>query len=78
MQTVETDDPLKLLLRVEGYSGFEFKKDLEVQGVYSELADPYQVLFVLPLLKSELEYPFEETCRRIESAIAALKITAPV
>ncbi|MFC5590930.1 aminotransferase class I/II-fold pyridoxal phosphate-dependent enzyme [Sporosarcina soli] len=74
LQTVESDDPLKLLLRMEGYSGFELQRCLEKQGVYSELADPYQVLFVLPLLKSETDYPFEETCRRIQWAIAELEV----
>lgn len=73
LQIVETDDPLKLLLRMEGYSGFELQKYLEGQGIYSELADPCQVLFVLPLLKSGADYPFEETCRRIGSALAKLK-----
>ena len=34
-----------------------------------ELADLYQVLLVLPLLKKEQEYPFEETAKKIEIAI---------
>ena len=58
LQTIEMDDPLKLLVRAEGYSGFYIQKQLEMEGVYSELADPDQVLFVLPLLKVEHDYPF--------------------
>lgn len=73
LQTVETDDPIKLLLRMKGHSGFELQKCLEEQGIYSELADPYQTLFVLPLLKSGSDYPIEEICHRIECAIDILK-----
>ena len=32
LQTVETDDPLKLIIRVEGYSGFDIQKQLESEG----------------------------------------------
>ena len=35
LQTVETDDPLKLILRIEGYSGFDIQKKLEAEGIYS-------------------------------------------
>ena len=72
LQMIETDDPLKLILRVEGYSGFELQKELEAEGIYAELADPYQVLFVLPLLKVGSDYPFDEIGEKIESAIARL------
>jgi arginine/lysine/ornithine decarboxylase len=51
------DDPLKLLLRAEGYSGFELQAFLEDYGIYSELADPYHVLWIFPLLKKEHTYP---------------------
>ncbi|MBE1556206.1 aminotransferase class I/II-fold pyridoxal phosphate-dependent enzyme [Sporosarcina limicola] len=72
LQTCETDDPLKLIIRVEGYSGFDIQKRLEEKGVYGEFADAYQVLFVMPLLKVESTYPFEETIQKIESAITCL------
>ena len=72
LQTVETDDPLKLILRVEGYSGFDIQKKLEAEGIYGEIADPYQVLFVLPLLKVESIYPFDEICEKIKTAVACL------
>ena len=42
---------------------------LEEAGIYSELADPQNVLFVLPLLKREQSYPFFKTVDKIESAI---------
>ena len=73
LQVIEPDDPLKLIVRAEGYSGFELQKALEAEGVYAELADPYQVLFVLPLLKKEKLYIFEEIAERIELSVEKLQ-----
>ena len=72
LQTVETDDPLKLILRIQGYSGFTIQKKLEAVGIYGEIADPYQVLFVLPLLKTKVLYPFDEIYKKIAIAVARL------
>ncbi|WP_432362874.1 aminotransferase class I/II-fold pyridoxal phosphate-dependent enzyme [Sporosarcina sp. UB5] len=72
LQIVETDDPLKVLLRVEGYTGFELLARLEAEGVFAELADPFQVLFVLPLLKKGQAYPFSESVQKIAAAVVTL------
>ena len=72
LKIIEVDDPLKLLLRVPGYSGFELKKALEEQSVYVELADAYQVLVVLPLLKHGFSFPFAETRVHIKEAVQNL------
>lgn len=73
LQVIEVDDPLKLLLRFPGYTGFQLKEELEQQGIYVELSDPYQVLFILPLLKHGQAYPFAETRKRIKEAIFNLR-----
>lgn len=86
LQVIEMDDPLKILLRIPGYSGFQLKEALEEQGVYPELADVHQVLFILPLLKHGQVFPFAETRILIKEAIEnlkktegrALEITTPV
>ena len=57
------------MLRVDGYSGYDLQRAMNQVGVYAELADLYQVLLVLPLLKKEQEYPFEETAKKIEIAV---------
>lgn len=45
-------DPLKVTLQTESsMSGFEFARALEAQGVYPELADPRNVLLILPLTR---------------------------
>ncbi|MFK2826987.1 aminotransferase class V-fold PLP-dependent enzyme [Bacillus sp. B190/17] len=51
IETVFSDDPLKMLLRKPGYSGYELQKRLEEAHIYTEMADPVQVLCTLPLFK---------------------------
>lgn len=70
----EAEDPLKIMLRVEGYTGFQILKALEREKVYVELADPYQVLLVLPLLKQEHDYDIKNIYCKIEQAIQWLKL----
>jgi arginine/lysine/ornithine decarboxylase len=77
LQIVQVDDPLKLLIRVGKYSGFQVQKVLEQQNIYVELADTYQVLMILPLLKVEQEYPFAEIRKRIKHAVDELRKEVP-
>lgn len=72
LEIFESDDPLKLLLRTRHHSGFQLKEQLEKAGIHVELADPYQVLLILPLLKQTNAYPFAEARRRVKSAVIAL------
>lgn len=63
-------DPLKLTIQsVSGLSGYALQKRLEESGVFTELADPLNVLLVLPLLKKKMPYPFEDTIRRIKKSL---------
>ncbi|MFJ3390831.1 MULTISPECIES: aminotransferase class I/II-fold pyridoxal phosphate-dependent enzyme [unclassified Lysinibacillus] len=75
LEVIEVDDPIKLLLRVNGYSGFQLQEALEAKHVYAELADANQVLLVLPLLKQGHNYPFAEIRVRIKDAITLLVST---
>ena len=60
-------DLLKVTIQTRSnFSGFELQKRLEEEAVYTELADPYNVLLVLPLLKEGQRYPFEVTARKIK------------
>lgn len=72
LEVIEVDDPIKLLLRVEGYSGYQLQEALEAKRVYVELADAHQVLLVLPLLKQGYSYPFADIRVRIKEAVTAL------
>lgn len=73
LEVVESIDPLKLMIRANGISGFELQQVLEAEGVYPELADPYQVLFVLPLVKQVQGHRIEEIISKIERALVALE-----
>jgi arginine/lysine/ornithine decarboxylase len=72
LEVFESDDPLKLMLRTRDHNGFQLKRQLEKAGVHAELADPYQVLLILPLLKQAHAYPFAEVRRRVKDAVMAL------
>lgn len=73
LHVFEADDPLKLLLRVEHHTGFQLQQKIEQQGFHAELADPYQVLLILPLLKQKHSYPFAEIRSRLKEAVHSLK-----
>lgn len=77
VEVVQVDDPLKLLIRVGKYSGFQVQQAFEQQNMYVELADTYQVLLILPLLKVEHEYAFAEIRKRIKYATDSLKREQP-
>jgi lysine decarboxylase len=60
-------DPLKVVIRsTRGWSGFELQKVLEKEGVFSELADAWNVLIVLPLAVMDAKHDMIE---RIEQAL---------
>ncbi|MDZ5474352.1 aminotransferase class I/II-fold pyridoxal phosphate-dependent enzyme [Bacillus sp. 31A1R] len=63
-------DPLKITIQsTMGLSGYELQQVLEEYGIYTELADPYNVLFVLPLLKEGISFPFKEIVYKVKQAV---------
>lgn len=63
-------DTLKVTIQSKSkLSGFELQKKLEGKGIYTELADPYNVLLILPLLKENEDYPFVEATRKIKELL---------
>lgn len=64
------DDPLKLT--IQSSSGFELQSRLESKGIYAELADPYNVLLVLPLLKHGMEHRLLEAAEKIAEAVSTM------
>ncbi|MBE4906642.1 aminotransferase class I/II-fold pyridoxal phosphate-dependent enzyme [Bacillus luteolus] len=73
IRVVESSNPLlsQDLLKVTiqsncSWSGYELQKIFEQKGIFTELADPYNVLFVLPLT-TKLES--EDTIARIKEAL---------
>lgn len=74
LTVIEADDPLKVCLRLTGYTGMELKVAMEENQLYPELADMEQVLLVLPLLKHGEVYPYAEIRIRVKNAVAQLKM----
>lgn len=50
-------------------SGFQMQNLFEINGIYTELADPLNVLLVLPLLKKDKSYPFQTVTNRMKFAL---------
>ncbi|WP_312474536.1 aminotransferase class I/II-fold pyridoxal phosphate-dependent enzyme [Neobacillus sp.] len=68
-------DPLKITIQSRcGLSGFDLQNRLEEVSIYPELADPYNVLLILPLLKEGQSYPFEEAAAKINKALLGFPI----
>ncbi|ATH63505.1 arginine/lysine/ornithine decarboxylase [Staphylococcus pasteuri] len=65
----DVDDPLKMLITYPGYSGYDIQNWFEKEHIYVELADDYQVLFVLPLWHQGDEYPFNILLEKINSML---------
>lgn len=74
LHVLDSADPLKLIIRsATGASGFGLQQCLEEEGVFAELADPDNVLFVLPLVKKDQEFPWEAAIEKIKRAVAKVK-----
>lgn len=74
VQEKEQMDPLKIALRLRGISGYELQERLIKNGIYPELADPYQVLLVWPLLKSGCTFLSKEAAKKINKSISDVNI----
>ena len=74
LDIIEADDPLKVCIRVSGYTGMEIKMAMEENLLYPELADAEQVLLVLPLLKHGEVYPYADVRMRMKNTVALLKM----
>lgn len=61
-------DPLKLTLQTRcDKTGFELQRIFEEKGIYTEMADPNNVLLVLPLLKKNMPFPFGEIIEQLRT-----------
>lgn len=61
LAVITPDDPLKLIVRKDGLSGFNLQTIFEQAGYYPELADTNNVLLTLPLIKEGMEFPTPTT-----------------
>lgn len=62
-------DPLKIVIQsTEGLSGYDLQGKLESAGIFTELADPFNVLIVFPLLKKDDHFSIIDITKRFEMA----------
>lgn len=66
MHIINVDDPLKLNVQCDGYTGIELQTLFENKEIYVELADTNQVLLVLPLWHKDDQFPFDDLLMRIQ------------
>jgi arginine/lysine/ornithine decarboxylase len=70
-------DPLKVTIQSTcEFTGFTLQKKMEESGVFTELADSNNVLFVLPLLKENQSYPFKRAINKIKEALSGVTLKA--
>ncbi|PZG33947.1 decarboxylase [Listeria ivanovii] len=50
------DDPLKIIVRKSGYTGYELQEIFEASSYFPELADEVQLLLILPLIKKGVDF----------------------
>lgn len=50
------DDPLKIIVRKPGYTGYELQEIFEASSYFPELADEVQLLLILPLIKKGVDF----------------------
>jgi arginine/lysine/ornithine decarboxylase len=68
--TTSGGDILKIAIQSnQGLSGYQIQKKLESVGVFTELADPNNVLLVFPLLKSKVEFRLFEITNSFKLAL---------
>lgn len=71
IRVLQHDDPLKLTIQSSGaWSGFELQSRLESKGIFTELADPYNVLLILPLLKHGMKHRLQEAAEKIAKVVS--------
>ncbi|WP_071393090.1 aminotransferase class I/II-fold pyridoxal phosphate-dependent enzyme [Bacillus tuaregi] len=78
IRVLEYDDEgdlLKVTLQtLSQYNGFQLQTAFEQQGIYTELADPHNVLLVLPLLKENTPFPFQQIVEGIHRSLKDARI----
>lgn len=68
-EIIQVDDPLKLLLKYEGYTGHEIQEWFMNNHIYFELADDYQALAILPLWHKSDTFLFNTLLHKIDEMI---------
>ncbi|WML29504.1 aminotransferase class I/II-fold pyridoxal phosphate-dependent enzyme [Neobacillus sp. OS1-32] len=73
--TTSKGDLLKVTIQSRcELNGYELQQRLEGRSLYPELADPNNVLLILPLLKAGQEFPLEEAAAKVADSLADCRV----
>lgn len=71
----DNGDPLKITLQSRSrLNGFGLQRKLEEVSIFTELADPNNLLFIFPLLKEGQSFPLKDAVLKIKQALADLPL----
>ncbi|WP_286230334.1 aminotransferase class I/II-fold pyridoxal phosphate-dependent enzyme [Neobacillus mesonae] len=66
-------DPLKVIIQSKSQlNGFELQRELELYSIFTEMADPHNVLLIFPLLKNGQDYSLERAAEVMKEVTAGL------
>lgn len=72
---IHEGDLLKITIQSETtLSGFELQERLEKEGIFTELADPNNLLMVLPLLKNGVIFPFDKISQALRNVVKDVSV----
>ncbi len=70
----EPCDLLKVTIQTDGsFTGYQLQEALQKECIYSELADPKNILLVLPILKNGQASPYDKMIAGFKKAVAILQ-----
>jgi arginine/lysine/ornithine decarboxylase len=71
----DNGDPLKVTIQSRtALNGFDLQRRLEEVSIYTELADPNNVLFIFPLLKEGQNFPLVESVMKIKKVLSGIPL----
>ncbi|MBE5665208.1 aminotransferase class V-fold PLP-dependent enzyme [Staphylococcus sp. SS60] len=68
-EIIQVDDPLKLLIKYDGYTGHDIQSWFMNNHIYFELADDYQALAILPLWHEGDIFLFDTLLHKIDEMV---------
>ncbi|MBO0928804.1 aminotransferase class V-fold PLP-dependent enzyme [Staphylococcus sp. 30400_3112M30941] len=68
-EIIQVDDPLKLLIKYDGFTGHDIQSWFMNNHIYFELADEYQALAILPLWHEGDTFLFDTLLNKIDEMV---------
>ena len=70
----ESYDMLRITIQTDGtFSGYQLQAELQKHQIFCELADPRNILFILPILKNGEVFQYKQIVQSLQESIECLK-----